>query len=701
MQTNGTGNFVALGQTSRDWNGIAAAPNGNVYATVYGGDIYMQTNGTGNFVALGQTTRDWFGMAVSPNGNVYAAALNSDIYMQTNGTGNFVALNQGSKTWAGMAAAPNGNVYASALNDNIYMQTSIAGTPNLNGGSLILTSGAGKGTGTSTINFQTGTTEASGTTLQTLSTKMTILGNGAVGIGTTSPNASSLLDVTSTTKGFLMPRMTTVQRDAIATPATGLQIYNTTTNANNYYDGTAWVAAGGGGGSMAIGGTITSATAGSVLFAGTSGVLAQDNANYFWDNTNKRLGIGTASPAYLLDVNGQSVFRDVLYINGNNAIRGLGNFFIDGPGLAGTITMRAALVNMISDLNAGTTGVSGLTVNSGGNTSALITSGAGVTSFRIQNTKVGGGIWYFENNRNAVAGSLEITKDFGTACITLFQSSNVSIGSFVDAGYKLDVVGGNARINGIEIGKGAGTNNTNTVIGLEAGNGLTSGDRNSYIGYRAGKVASSGAYNVSIGANSGLAMTSGSDNVYIGAFAGAAQTGAYSNVAIGAGSQSSASAVNLTSVGYLSGQFVTNNNNTAFGMQSGMYRQGNGNLDLGQNTANSASATGSWNVSMGYDAGKYSGDYKFYLAMLPQSNGNLLYGDFSTGQLKLNDTNTPSLTASAQFEIVSTTKGFLPPRMTNAERIAIASPAVGLMVYCTDVVEGLYVNKSTGWTFIV
>ena len=56
---------------------------------------------------------------------------------------------------------------------------------------------------------------------------------------------------------------------------------------------------------------------------------------------------------------------------------------------------------------------------------------------------------------------------------------------------------------------------------------------------------------------------------------------------------------------------------------------------------------------------------------------------------------------SSIVTIESTTKGFLPPRMTNAQRLAIASPAVGLMVYCTDATEGLYINKSTGWTFII
>lgn len=53
-------------------------------------------------------------------------------------------------------------------------------------------------------------------------------------------NASSMLDVQSTTKGILIPRMTTTQRDAISTPATMLIIANTTTNKLNFYNGSAW-----------------------------------------------------------------------------------------------------------------------------------------------------------------------------------------------------------------------------------------------------------------------------------------------------------------------------------------------------------------------------------------------------------------------------------------------------------------------------
>jgi len=55
-------------------------------------------------------------------------------------------------------------------------------------------------------------------------------------------------------------------------------------------------------------GTSTAFTTGSVVFAGASGVYSQNNSQIFWDNTNNRLGIGTAAPGSSLDVNG--VIRD-------------------------------------------------------------------------------------------------------------------------------------------------------------------------------------------------------------------------------------------------------------------------------------------------------------------------------------------------------------------------------------------------------
>jgi len=65
--------------------------------------------------------------------------------------------------------------------------------------------------------------------------------NGSgIGMGTNTPNSSAKVEIASTTQGFLPPRMTTTQRDAIAFPALGLVIFNTTTNCLNFYIGTSW-----------------------------------------------------------------------------------------------------------------------------------------------------------------------------------------------------------------------------------------------------------------------------------------------------------------------------------------------------------------------------------------------------------------------------------------------------------------------------
>ena len=57
--------------------------------------------------------------------------------------------------------------------------------------------------------------------------------------------------------------------------------------------------------------------------------------------------------------------------------------------------------------------------------------------------------------------------------------------------------------------------------------------------------------------------------------------------------------------------------------------------------------------------------------------------------------------ASAKLDVTSTDKGFLPPRMTSAQRTAIQNPASGLMVYQTDGTAGLYYYGNGGWIYII
>jgi len=83
-------------------------------------------------------------------------------------------------------------------------------------------------------------TTADGASVSTERMRITSAGN--VGIGTTAPDASCLLELSSTSSGFRPPSMTTAQRNLIATPVAGVVIYNNSTNKLNFYNGSAWEA---------------------------------------------------------------------------------------------------------------------------------------------------------------------------------------------------------------------------------------------------------------------------------------------------------------------------------------------------------------------------------------------------------------------------------------------------------------------------
>jgi hypothetical protein len=104
-----------------------------------------------------------------------------------------------------------------------------------------------------------------------------------VGINTTTPDASAALDITSTTSGVLVPRMTTTQRTAIATPATGLLVFDTTLGQFYFYSGSAWTA-------IPLSTTTNLSTS---YVPRWNGSTLANSAIY--DNTGTRISIGTTA----------------------------------------------------------------------------------------------------------------------------------------------------------------------------------------------------------------------------------------------------------------------------------------------------------------------------------------------------------------------------------------------------------------------
>ncbi|MCS7073239.1 MAG: hypothetical protein NZ108_02105 [Bacteroidia bacterium] len=137
-----------------------------------------------------------------------------------------------------------------------------------------------------------------------------------VGIGTITPNATALLDLTSTTSGLLPPRMTAAQRTAITTPATGLLVYQTDgTSGFYYYNGSSWVLV-----STASSGWNITGNAGTN--PATDFIGSTDNVDFVTRTNNTErmrvtaggnVGIGTTAPTQRLHVVGGSILTDRAY----------------------------------------------------------------------------------------------------------------------------------------------------------------------------------------------------------------------------------------------------------------------------------------------------------------------------------------------------------------------------------------------------
>lgn len=531
--------------------------------------------------------------------------------------------------------------------------------------------------------------------------------SGNVGINTgTSMLASAQFQINSTTRGFLPPRMTTTQRNAIVSPATGLSIYNTTTLAPNVYNGTAWVGVGG----LAIGDTITSATAGSVLFAGTSGVLAQNNANLFWDDTNNRLGIGTATPTLPLDVVGEAKVNGLIIGKGFNTLAnirlttssnslinvttGTGNVVVGDGGQAITSGTNNFMLGALSAFRI-STGSNNISIGSesllntttqSNNIALGNRAGAYQTGF---NNLTPTSCIYIGNNcfSGAVSPTNEIVIGNGTNTIGLGSNTTIIgnsstittalrgrliLGTTTDSGlYQLDVNGtarvtGDMVVNTITIGKGNGALAENTVYGYQA-LAVTTASFNTAIGYQTLKANTTGFNNTAIGAfslsqniignnNTAIGISSlykatGSTNTTLGNRAGFNVTTGQQNTFIGgsaAGGTADITASNNASLG----------NATFFSLTSGSE-----NVALGSNSLFSLS-TGANNSAVGI--------YSLYNII---SGGNNI-GIGSRAGIYFGATGTDALTiATGSIYIGNNTRALV---NSNSNEVVIGYNAVGL-----------------------
>jgi hypothetical protein len=131
-------------------------------------------------------------------------------------------------------------------------------------------------------------------------------------------------------------------------------------------------------------GTATAFTAGSVVFAGASGVYSQKNANFFWDNTNNRLGVNTATPSNDLEVAGtirtSSGANYALFANNFLRSYASGTFFFDNFTVGQSFVWRVSSASALDTTAMTMASTGNITVNTGNLIPATAAKGVNFTA---------------------------------------------------------------------------------------------------------------------------------------------------------------------------------------------------------------------------------------------------------------------------------------------------------------------------------
>lgn len=400
-----------------------------------------------------------------------------------------------------------------------------------------------------------------------------------VGIGTNTPNASAILDITSNNKGLLIPRITQAQVNAISNPSTGLLIFQTDGTAGFYYNsGTpaapSWtIIASGNNGGWGLSGN--SGTNAANNFIGTT-----DEQSLIFKVNNFKAGLidystccsGTRNTAF-----GQIALNSITS-GADNTATGYGSLYTNATGNQNAAHGKYALFNNNADNNSAF----------GFNAMFFNTTGANNTatgSLALQNNV--GGSYNTANGSNALAsnttGNVNTANGYQSLYLNQTGGQNTATGYaalFSNLSGSYNTANGSAALN-------SNTGDWNTANGSYAMYSNTSGYNNTASGYQSLYYNTTGQGNTATGVSALYYNTTGNSNTANGYQALYSNTTGYFNIADGYW------ALKNNSTGY---QNSANSTYALYYNTTGNYNTAVGYAALLNNT------TGSNNTAVGYNA---------------------------------------------------------------------------------------------------
>ncbi len=448
----------------------------------------------------------------------------------------------------------------------------------------------------------------------------------SVGIGTTSPNSSSLLDLSSDSLGFLTPRMTTPDRLGISGPANGLLVYDTDLFSFMYFDGFAWVQIAIGGGGPPIGNDrIEDIDFNTGVYVDQ--FLANDDTIRFYSLGIEYLKIDPTGHIHITNTGGS------VYLGENAGAADLGGFTLQDIGI-GTAALESndtgeGLVavgdSALSKNNLGffniAIGKSTLKNNTSGNnntaigTAALYTNTVGENNVAVgyestgsNETGLGNSALGNQSLRHNVTGSFNTAIGEGSLLFNESGHSNVAVGTqslLLNVNKSnLVAVGDSALYNNGFEAESPEHGSHNTAIGSKSMYSNTIGFQNTSLGYQTMYSNIFGSGNVAIGDSTMHANTYGNENTGVGRHSLKSNTEGSENTALGLNSlgnntEGDFNTATGTNALYKNTTASSNTANGAYSLYSNTTGEDNtavGNNGLRLNT------TGKHNTAMGSDA---------------------------------------------------------------------------------------------------